>query len=67
MVNTEELGKYMSIEQKAAQYDSMLKSYFEMKEKYDEMLNLIHDWALIQHRLEQLACGWRAPLGQKEN
>lgn len=66
-MNTEELGPYMSIEQKAAQYDSMLKCYFEMKEKYDEMLDLIHDWAIIQHRLEEFACGWRAPLfGKKE-
>lgn len=59
MVDTSEIGKYMSIEQKAAQYDAMFKSYFEMKEKYEDMLKLIHDWALIQHRLEDLARSYR--------
>ncbi len=59
MENTEELCKYMSVEQKAAQYDSMLKSYFEMKEKYETMLQLMHDWALIQHRIEDFARTYR--------
>ena len=59
MENTEELCKYMSVEQKAAQYDSMLKSYFEMKEKYETMLQLMHDRALIQHRIEDFARTYR--------
>ncbi len=49
----------MSVEQKAAQYDSMLKDYFDMKEKYETMLQLMHDWALIQHRIEDLARTYR--------
>lgn len=58
-MNTDELCPYMSIKQKASQYDAMLKSYFEMKEKYEQMLQLIHDWALIQHRIEDFARMYR--------
>ena len=58
-MNVEEMGKYMSIEQKAAQYDAMFKDYFDMKAKYEDMLKLVHDWALIQHRLEDLARTYR--------
>lgn len=58
-MNTDELCPYMSIEQKASQYDAMLKSYFEMKEKYEQMLQLMHDWALIQHRIEDFARMYR--------
>ena len=58
-MNVEEMGKYMSVEQKAAQYDAMLKDYFDMKTKYEDMLKLIHDWALIQHRLEDFARSYR--------
>lgn len=49
----------MSIEQKASQYDAMLKDYFDMKAKYEDMLKLVHDWALIQHRIEDFARNYR--------
>ena len=66
-MDTSQFGKYLTDEQKLGHYDTLMQEWGKLKDENDmlkqkcqEMLQLMHDWALVQHRIEEFARTYRA-------
>lgn len=65
-MDTSQFGKYLTDEQKLGHYDTLMQEWGKLKDENDslkqqlkDMLQLMHDWGIIQHRIEKYARKWR--------